>query len=90
MSQPRGGASGPRSSRCGGPSLGELSGGNWMAVVDGRSLTGAARSPVGRVLHLVEAVPAWLQLNFCPPSGGSCRGPRRGLASATRPARPAR
>jgi hypothetical protein len=49
MSQPRGGASGPRSSRCGGPSLGELSGGNWMAVVDGRLFTGAVRSPVGRV-----------------------------------------
>jgi hypothetical protein len=31
-----------------------------------------------------------LQLNFCPPSGGSCRGPRCGLASAARPARPAR
>ena len=70
MSQPRGGASGPRSSRCGGPSLGELSGGNWMAVVDGRLFTGAVRSPVGRVLY-----PAWrpslpgYKLNFCPLRG---------------------
>ena len=86
MSQPRGGASGPRASSCGGPSLGELSGGNWMAVVDGRSFTGAVRSPVGRVPYLVKAVPTWLQLNFYPPSGGSCRG--RGAVGHRRLARP--
>ena len=29
---------------------------------DGHLLTGVVRSPVGRVLHLVEAVPTWLSL----------------------------
>lgn len=48
MSQRRGRPSGDRTKRCDGPSLGELSGGNWMAVVDGRLFTGVVRSPVGR------------------------------------------
>ena len=70
MSQPRGGASGPRASCCGGPSLGELSRGNWMAVVDSCAFTGALRSPAGRVLYLVKAVPTWFQTKFLPSFGG--------------------
>jgi hypothetical protein len=33
-----------------------------MAAVDGCLLAGVVRSPVGRVLYLVKAVPTWLTL----------------------------
>jgi hypothetical protein len=74
MPQPRGGRlRAPIELSCGGPRLGELSGGNWMVVV-GRSLprggdavTGRARLPSGSGPDLDIA-------NFYPPSGGSCRG----------------
>lgn len=61
MPQPRGWAPpGTRTSFCcGGPSLEELSGGNWMAAVDGRLFAEAA-SVTGRACLFIGAVPAWL------------------------------
>lgn len=92
MSQRRGRPSGDRTKRCGGPPLGELSGGNWMAVVDGRLFTGAARSPVGRgfsgCLWARLRVPSQLVLTkFCPfPYGGDrVADVRRGLGSSVTP-----
>ena len=41
-----------------------------MAVVDGRSFTGAVRSPVGRVLYLVKARPCLVSTKFLPSFGG--------------------
>ena len=58
-----------------------------MAAVDGRLLAGVVRSPVGRVLYLVEAAPTWFNTNFYPPPGGSCRG--RGVGQLRLPPGPA-
>ena len=58
---------------CGGRSLGELSGGNWMADCDGRSFTGAA-SVAGRARSSEPSQPR-CTTNLCPLSGGCRRGP---------------
>lgn len=74
MPQPRGSVLFGSTERgcCGGPSLGELSGGNWMTAVDGRSFTGVV-SVTGRVRsRFGGAVPFLVITNFCPPSGEGC------------------
>ena len=77
---------------CDGPPLEELSGGNWMAVVDGRSLTGAVRSPVGRVSLSLErpSLPGSKLTSILPSGGGFAPRSRLAGALAPPPTRPAR
>ena len=78
MSQPRGCRLRAPSERCGGPSLGELSGGNWMAVVDGRLFTGVV-SVAGRACPLLgKGRPYLVTTNFYPPFGGCVAVAARG------------
>ncbi len=59
--------------RCDGPSLGELSGGNWMTdLSDGHPFAGVlARSPVGRAVFPNQKAPSqpWCTTNFRPLRG---------------------
>jgi hypothetical protein len=74
MPQPRGGRlRAPIEFGCGGPRLGELSGGNWMVVV-GRLLPRGGDAVTGRACLLSGSGPDLDIANFYLPPGGSCHG----------------